>query len=138
VNPSDFSLLTILTGVVVPLLVGLLAKLEAPGWVKSTLNAGLTALGAAAALFVAADWDWARFAAQWAQGWVVSIATYYGLWKPAGVAGAIQGATANVGIGPSTPSAAPAPTPEPLTGTVPPPAPAGGAAPDDPAPPPYL
>ena len=35
----------------------------------------------------------------WGTTWAISVATYYGLWKPTGVAGAVQAATADVGLG---------------------------------------
>lgn len=98
-NPSDISLLATLAGVIVPLLVGLVTKLDAPGGLKAFLNAGLSAAGGLVATVVPGAFQWHPFLAAWATTWVVSIATHYGLWKPTGISEAVQSSTAGVGIG---------------------------------------
>lgn len=96
---SDMTLLALLTGVIVPILVGLLTKLDASSALKATLNLGLTALGAALATVNEIDFEWRVFLVNWGVGWAVSIATYYGFYKPTTIAPKVQAATADVGIG---------------------------------------
>ena len=98
---DDATLIATLCGVLIPLLVGLLTKLQAAAGVKAFLNAGLSGLSGVLATIVpdTGPWEWKTFLMKWATVWVVSIATYYGLWKPAGVAPAVQESTAGVGIG---------------------------------------
>lgn len=86
-------------GVLVPILVALVAKLRASSGLKGLLNAALAgvagAIGAAAA---AGGWDWTTFGISWLQAFAVSIAAYYGVWKPTGAAPAVASATATVGV----------------------------------------
>jgi hypothetical protein len=96
---SDAALLATLAGVLVPLLVGIVTKLDAPAGLKAMVNAALSALGGLVATLVPGDFAWHPFLASWATAGVVSVATYYGLWKPAGVAPALQQSTATVGVG---------------------------------------
>ena len=96
---SDMTLITILSGVIIPLLVGLLTKLDASSTVKSVLNFGLSALAGGLATVNEADFNWKPFVVNFALTWVVSIATYYGLWKPTEVAPKVQVATADFGVG---------------------------------------
>jgi hypothetical protein len=98
-NASDAALLATLAGLLVPLLVGIVTKLTAPAGLKAMINAALTALGGLVATIVPGDFRWHPFLAAWATAWVVSVATYYGLWKPSGVAPALQQSTATVGVG---------------------------------------
>lgn len=96
---DDATLIATLVGVVVPLLVGVVTKLKAAAGVKAFLNAGLCGLGGLVATVVPETFTWRAFLVKWATAWVVSVATYYGLWKPSGVAPAVQQSTAGVGVG---------------------------------------
>lgn len=96
---SDAGLLATLAGVLVPLLVGIVTKTAAPAGLKAMVNAALTALGGLVATIVPGEFAWHPFLASWATAWVVSVATYYGLWKPTGVAPAIQQSTGTIGLG---------------------------------------
>jgi hypothetical protein len=100
-TPNDATLISLLAGVLIPLLVGLLTKLEAPSGVKAVMNAALSALSGALATIApdGSGFSWKPFLVFWATTWVVSIATYAGLWKPTGVAPAVQRSTGSVGIG---------------------------------------
>jgi hypothetical protein len=96
----DTQMLSVLTGVIVPLLVGLLTKLNAGRGIKAVINALLSAAAAALALIVPdVPFELRSFVITWAQVWVISIASYYGFHKPTGVAPAVQQSTANVGVG---------------------------------------
>ena len=96
---SDLTLFTLLTGVIVPFLVGVLTKLNAPSSVKAVLNLGLTALGSVLATISEVDFNWKIFLVNWAIAWVVSVGTYYGFYKPTGVSDRAAEATADFGIG---------------------------------------
>jgi len=98
---QDTQLLTVLTGVVVPLLVGLVTKSSAAAGIKSFVNLILTALGTALAqvLPTGASFGWKAFFIQWFIAFAVSAGTYYGFYKPTGIAPAVQQSTGKVGIG---------------------------------------
>jgi hypothetical protein len=92
-------LLSLLGGVLIPLLVGVLTKSAAPSGVKAILNAALSGLAAAVAQVVPEHFVWQPFLIAWATTWVVSIATHYGLYKPTGVSQAVQTSTGTFGLG---------------------------------------
>lgn len=96
---SDMTLLVLLGSVIVPLLVGLLTKIDASSGVKAALNLGLTALVAGLATVSEIDFQWTAFLVNWGFGWAVSIASYYGFYKPTTIAPRLERATANFGIG---------------------------------------
>lgn len=97
----DVQTLNMLAGLVIPLLVGVVTKKLADSWVKAVTNFALSALSGGLAVAIAADGmvhlrDWI---VAMVSTWIVSIATYYGFWKPTGVALQVQDATAMFGIG---------------------------------------
>lgn len=96
---SDMTLYALLVGVIIPLLVGLLSKLNASTGVKASLNLGLTALGTALVTFNQIAWDWKAFAINFGVAWAVSVATYYGFYKPTGTAQKVAEATPTFGVG---------------------------------------
>lgn len=96
---ENAQLVTVLSGVVIPLLVGVLTKMAAPAWLKSISNAALSALGSVLSTAQLDYWNWKWFIISWASTFTVSIASYYGVWKPTGVAPRVQEATAKIGIG---------------------------------------
>lgn len=101
-NPT---VLTYASGFLVPLAVGALTKIHASRGLKAVLNLVLSAIagGLAVAITSNGDVQLSTWIAGITQTFVVSIASYYGLWKPTGVAPAVQQGTATLGIGPSTP-----------------------------------
>lgn len=96
---SDMTVYALLIGVVVPLLVGLVAKSTASPGLKSFLNFGLTALGVALATSNQLGFDWKPFLINFGFAWAVSIGTYYGFYKPTGVAGTVANIAPGVGVG---------------------------------------
>jgi hypothetical protein len=97
---TDATLIAVVSGVVIPLLVGVITKLQASPAVKAVVHAMLAALaGALATIVPDVPWDWEEFIVDWATAWVVGVATYFGLWKPTAVAQRVQEATARFGIG---------------------------------------
>lgn len=96
---SDMTLLVLLTGVVVPLLVGLLTKLNASSGIKAVLNLGLTALGAALATSNQIGFSWKPFAVNFGVAWAISVGTYYGFYKPTGTADRVANIAPEVGVG---------------------------------------
>lgn len=100
---SEFDLgqtISILVGFVIPLLVGLLSRVNASRHLKAALNFGLAALAAALSGIVPSEpFQWDGFVVTFALTWATSIASYYGLLKPTGVAGSVSQATSGFGIG---------------------------------------
>ena len=92
-------LLALLVGVIVPLLVGLLTKLNASPAIKSVLNLGLVALGSALVTSNQVGFSWKPFLVNLGVGWAVSVGTYYGFYKPTGLAGTVANVAPNTGIG---------------------------------------
>lgn len=102
----DPMLVTTIISVVIPLLVGILTKLRAHPGVKAVMLIILNGVGAAIGTAVGVDGVAVisrTTVYQFIVGCVVSIATYYGVWKPTGVSGGINRATATVGLGSSRP-----------------------------------
>lgn len=102
VNGSEFDVaqtISILVGFVIPLLVGLLSRLNAPRHVKAILNFALSAAAAALSGIIPDQFYWSGFIVTFALTWATSIASYYGLLKPSGVAGSVAEKTASFGIG---------------------------------------
>lgn len=97
-------LIAMVSGTIIPLLVGVLTKLRAPSSVKAVCNAFLSAIAGALAMFSADEFRWTPFAVAAFSSWVVSVSTYYGLWKPTGTSASVQQATADVGVGPVRPA----------------------------------
>lgn len=97
----DSQTLAVLTGVLIPILVGIVTKLDASSGLKAVLNAFLSAVAGALSTVVANSGQlvWREFVTGVAITWVVSVATYYGLYKPSGVAGTVAATTAGFGIG---------------------------------------
>lgn len=86
----DTQLIAFASGTVVPLLVALLVKARASSAVKAIANAVLSATaGALATLSEAGGFLSADLGVSIFYAWVASIATYQGLLKPTGIAGAI-------------------------------------------------
>lgn len=96
---SDMTLLALLTGVLVPLLVGLLTKVNASSGVKAFFNLGLTALGAALATSNQVGFSWKPFAINFGVAWAVSVGSYYGFYKPTGTADKIANIAPEIGVG---------------------------------------
>lgn len=98
----DVNTLTLVVGTLIPLLVGLVTKEVANSGLKGVLNALLSAV--AGALTVLVDnggvlGPWQELANAGFATFITSIATYYGVWKPTGVATSVQRKTARVGVG---------------------------------------
>ena len=96
---QDIQLLTVLTGVIVPLLVGLVTKSSASSGLKAFVNLILTAIGTALAQVIPATFEWKSFFISWLIAFAVSAGTYYGFYKPTGIAPAVNQSTGNVGVG---------------------------------------
>lgn len=97
----DVGTLAIIGGVFIPILVALLTKSTAPQGLKSILNALASAVVGYIAVATQANGVVNVRTAVGAIGltWIVSISTYYGLWKPTGVAPAISKSTDTFGLG---------------------------------------
>lgn len=100
VDPLELS---VIIGAVIPLLVALVTKLHASSTIKSLSLVFLTAVSTVVTQVVAAGgtFDARHLLINFAETFVVAIATYYGVYKPTGVAPAVQEKTAAFGVGPS-------------------------------------
>lgn len=100
VDFNDPESVVYLVGILVPLLVGVVSKKVASRRVKAVLNAVLSAIAGSTAYLVAVDggYDFVGFVNSAVGVFIVSIATYYGLWKPTGAAEGVQNKTSGVGI----------------------------------------
>lgn len=112
----NVALLAQVTGVGLPLLVGLVTKKQAPSWVKAVALAFLAAVSGVVSSAI--DHSGTIVIHQAVQlgitSWVTGIAAYYGLHKPTGLAEKVQDVAPNAGIGPASPPEAEAePLPEP-------------------------
>lgn len=96
----DVQMLSVLSGLVLPLLVGVITKEVANNGLKA---AALAFLSAVSGLVVSAQQGnglvskEAVLAA--AMAWVVGTATHFGLYKPTGVTAAVVEKTSNFGVG---------------------------------------
>ncbi len=96
----DLATWAFLGGTIVPILVGLLTKLDASSAVKGLVNLVLSAIAGLIATAVVSDGVLTKEAVVAGfMALVASVGTYYGVLKPIGVTGSVQRATANVGIG---------------------------------------
>lgn len=94
------SVVTIL-GILIPLFTGVVTKKIAAQGTKAVVTLIASILLGSIAYLVTADggYDWRGFVNSFLNAFVPAIASYYGLWKPTGLAGTVANATANVGIG---------------------------------------
>jgi len=99
----DLTTWAFLGGTIVPILVGLLTKLNAPPALRGLVNLILSAVAGLIAVAVTQDGvlDKASIVAGF-MALVASVGTYYGVLKPLGVTGAVQRATADFGLGANT------------------------------------
>lgn len=97
----DVSALNFVVGVLIPILVALLTKLNASRGLKAVINLGLSAIAGAVVVAIQASGavDVGHVVISIGTTWIVSIASYYGLTAPTGVAPAVASATAGVGVG---------------------------------------
>lgn len=97
----DLTTWAFLGGTVVPILVGLLTKLNAPSSLRGFVNLVLSAVAGLIATAIAQDGVLTQAAVVAGfMALVASVGTYYGVLKPMGVTGAVQQATADFGLGP--------------------------------------
>lgn len=97
----DAATVSRLLGALVPLLVAVLTRRYATSGLKAALNLVSSVVVGSATYLVAADggYDWQGFVNASLNTLIVSAATYYGLWKPTGVAGTVAKKTESFGIG---------------------------------------
>src|SRR5258708_35209379 len=94
----DGQVLSLASGVLLPLVVGLLTRVPASRRLQSLLNALLSAVAGAVTTAIQAKGNIVpqTYLLNIGIAWVSSIATYYGLWEPTGVAGAVKAKTPNL------------------------------------------
>lgn len=102
-NLTDATNLVRVVGFLIPVLTALVAKKVASSGLKSVVTLVLSALTATIATIVAADghgFAWQAFVNAFLNTFGPAIVTYYGLWKPTGLAGTVAQATQGFGVGP--------------------------------------
>lgn len=92
---NEVSVLTLVIGTVLPIVVGLVTTRVTSGAVKAWLLAGLTLVTTVLQAMLLASqsgiaFDLGAILVAAVQQFIVSVAIYYGLWKPTGIAGAAQ------------------------------------------------
>ena len=99
----DLATWAFIGGTIVPILVGILTKCRASSAVKGLVNLVLSAIAGiiATAIATGGALNEATVVAAF-MALIASVATYFGVLKPTGVTGAVQGSTANFGIGKPT------------------------------------
>jgi hypothetical protein len=92
--PTTAALLSLLLSFVLPVVVGLVTKASWPAGLKAVLLLLLQAVGqflvAWAAIPDGVHFDWKGWLYAVLIGFVMSVASHFGLWKPTGVAAAAQ------------------------------------------------
>jgi len=97
----DVGFLAIVAGTFIPIVVALVTKWKTSSGVKAVVNGLLAAVAGAVAVATQANGvvNVRNTVGAIALAWLTSVATYYGLWKPTGIANAVGEKTQNVGIG---------------------------------------
>jgi hypothetical protein len=95
----DVSLLQVIVSMVLPLVVGIVIKQVAHPAVKSIALAFLSAIAAIATAGLSSNGTiGTQTIVEAVIGFIIAVGTYYGLWKPTGIAGTVNTATENFGI----------------------------------------
>lgn len=96
----DVSTLTLIASVFIPLLVGLSTKFFAKSQLKAAVNLLFSALSAGITTLIAGGGVLTREALRaFIVTYIISVATYYGFWKPSTISGRLNIATMNFGLG---------------------------------------
>lgn len=99
----DPVVMSILIGIVTPLLAGLMVKLQASSGIKAFVGVVLVAVNAVVSWVVQVDgsFHWEQFTLVTFTAFATHVFTYLGIWKPAGggVAAPTMLKTPNVGLG---------------------------------------
>lgn len=97
----DVQTLNLVSGTVIPLLVGLVTKKVAAQGLKAVLNAALSAIAGALSVAIAANGHilLGAVVTSMLTTFIASTAVYYGVWKPTGVAGTVADVAPHFGLG---------------------------------------
>jgi len=95
----DVNLLQILVSMILPLVVGIVVKQVAQPAVRSITLALLSALTAIATAGLSSNGEIGTSTiAEAVISFIIAVGTYYGLWKPTGIADNVNNTTKNFGI----------------------------------------
>jgi len=88
--------LSLLVGIVLPILVGIVTKTTTHPGMKAVLLALLSAVSGLLSEYMAggAGFNWATAAITWLGTFMVAVATHFGFWRPTGITAAVQ----NIGV----------------------------------------
>lgn len=92
VQLDQLQIISMLIGVVLPILVGLVTtRLTHPGW-KAVLLALLSAVAGFGTEYIGdpENFIWTAALLNWLQTFIIAVATHYGLWKPTQIAAKVQ------------------------------------------------
>lgn len=115
ISPELLNLLLVngVVGVIVPALVALIVRVNAPSWFKAVANLGLTAVaGVLTPLIVTGGtFDWRAVDISILEVFAASITAHYGLLKPTGITGTdgVIAQSVSGGLGPSVAQPDPVP-----------------------------
>lgn len=98
---STTEALSLIAGVLIPLLVGVITKMRASEGLKAIVNAGLSAVAGALTAVLASTGAvrWQSVVISILSTWIVSVASHYGFWKPTGASQAVQSVAPTFGLG---------------------------------------
>lgn len=84
--------LSLLVGIILPILVGIVTKTTTHAGAKAVLLALLSAVSGLLSEYMAGGdgFNWATAAITWLGTFLVAVATHFGFWKPTGISGAVQ------------------------------------------------
>ncbi|CAB4176523.1 hypothetical protein UFOVP978_39 [uncultured Caudovirales phage] len=92
--------IALIGGLLVPVLVAILTKLNASRAVKAISNAFLSAVAAwIATVMPGSPISWKQAGISILTAWGVSTLSYYGFWKPTGITSSVASQTENFGVG---------------------------------------
>lgn len=85
-------MLSLLIGVVLPILVGIVTKVTTHPGAKAVLLALLSAVSGFLTEWAGTDaFNWASALITWLGTFMVAVAVHFGVWKPTGITAAVQG-----------------------------------------------
>lgn len=90
---TNLQMWSLIVGTLLPLVVAVVQRRTWPDWLRSAIMVAVSALAAAGTAYFQGDLTGRRFVEAGLVIIVATIATYQGLWKPTGVAPAIEAKT---------------------------------------------
>lgn len=101
----DTAAVAFVLGSLVPFVTGIVSHLEAPAWFLAVVNFALSVVVGVGTAFQTNNGSltWQQIATATFAVFIASGVSYNHLWKPTGLADAVQNKTAGIGVGPVQP-----------------------------------